>query len=111
MDGMQLPQWLARFNRHVTNPIQRMWAGWAPTMGILTHVGRRSGGLTALGTCGIRTVRIRSDGESRGLNSSIRVSRVGRSRHHVSPVGASPPLPRPCHRPGPSATDSPLRCR
>ena len=43
MDAMQLPQWLARFNRHVTNPIQRMWAGWAPTMGILTHVGRRSG--------------------------------------------------------------------
>ena len=43
MDGMQLPQWLARFNRHVTNPIQRMWAGRAPTMGILTHVGRRSG--------------------------------------------------------------------
>lgn len=43
MDGMQLPQWLARFNRHVTNPVQRMWAGWAPTMGILTHVGRRSG--------------------------------------------------------------------
>ncbi|WP_370332714.1 nitroreductase family deazaflavin-dependent oxidoreductase [Mycolicibacterium hippocampi] len=40
---MQLPQWLARFNRHVTNPIQRMWAGWAPTMGILEHVGRRSG--------------------------------------------------------------------
>ena len=40
---MQLPQWLARFNRHVTNPIQRMWAGWAPTMGILDHVGRRSG--------------------------------------------------------------------
>ncbi|MGD9618922.1 MAG: nitroreductase family deazaflavin-dependent oxidoreductase [Mycolicibacterium sp.] len=40
---MQLPQWLARFNRHVTNPIQRLWAGWAPTMGILEHVGRRSG--------------------------------------------------------------------
>lgn len=40
---MQLPQWLARFNRHVTNPIQRMWAGWAPTMGILEHTGRRSG--------------------------------------------------------------------
>ena len=40
---MQLPQWLARFNRHVTNPIQRMWAGWAPTMGILEHVGRGSG--------------------------------------------------------------------
>lgn len=40
---MQLPQWLARFNRHVTNPIQRLWAGWVPTMGILEHVGRKSG--------------------------------------------------------------------
>jgi deazaflavin-dependent oxidoreductase (nitroreductase family) len=40
---MQLPQWLARFNRHVTNPIQRMWAGWAPTMGIPEHVSRKSG--------------------------------------------------------------------
>lgn len=40
---MQLPQRLARFNRHVTNPIQRMWAGWAPTFGILEHAGRRSG--------------------------------------------------------------------
>ncbi len=43
MGCMQLPQWLARFNRYFTNPIQRMWAGWAPTMGILEHVGRRSG--------------------------------------------------------------------
>ncbi|MCV7298442.1 nitroreductase family deazaflavin-dependent oxidoreductase [Mycobacterium barrassiae] len=40
---MQLPQWLARFNRYVTNPIQRLWAGWAPTMGILEHTGRKSG--------------------------------------------------------------------
>jgi deazaflavin-dependent oxidoreductase (nitroreductase family) len=40
---MQLPQGLARFNRHVTNPIQRMWAGWAPTFAIIEHVGRRSG--------------------------------------------------------------------
>ena len=40
---MQLPQWLARFNRHVTNPIQRIWAGFAPTFGILEHVGRKSG--------------------------------------------------------------------
>jgi deazaflavin-dependent oxidoreductase (nitroreductase family) len=40
---MQLPQRLARFNRHVTNRIQRMWAGWAPSFGILEHVGRRSG--------------------------------------------------------------------
>jgi deazaflavin-dependent oxidoreductase (nitroreductase family) len=40
---MQLPQWLARFNRHVTNPIQRLWAGWIPLHGILEHAGRRSG--------------------------------------------------------------------
>ncbi|HEX5252660.1 MAG TPA: nitroreductase family deazaflavin-dependent oxidoreductase [Mycobacterium sp.] len=40
---MQLPEGLARFNRHVTNPIQRMWAGWLPPFGIVEHVGRRSG--------------------------------------------------------------------
>ena len=40
---MQLPQRLARFNRHVTNPIQRLWAGRVPAFGILEHVGRRSG--------------------------------------------------------------------
>ena len=40
---MQLPQRLARFNRHVTNPIQRVWAGGLPSFGILEHVGRRSG--------------------------------------------------------------------
>jgi deazaflavin-dependent oxidoreductase (nitroreductase family) len=40
---MRLPQRLARFNRHVTNPIQRLWAGWLPAFGILEHVGRRSG--------------------------------------------------------------------
>jgi deazaflavin-dependent oxidoreductase (nitroreductase family) len=38
-----MPQGLARFNRHVTNPIQKLWAGWAPTFGIIEHVGRRSG--------------------------------------------------------------------
>jgi|SRR5215211_986500 len=40
---MQLPQWLARFNRYFTNPIQRLWAGWAPVYCIIEHVGRRSG--------------------------------------------------------------------
>ncbi|OBH52169.1 nitroreductase family deazaflavin-dependent oxidoreductase [Mycobacterium sp. E2479] len=40
---MQFPEGLARFNRHVTNPIQRMWAGWLPPFGIVEHVGRRSG--------------------------------------------------------------------
>ena len=43
MDAMQLPQWLTRWNRYVTNPIQRLWAGRAPTFGILEHVGRKSG--------------------------------------------------------------------
>jgi hypothetical protein len=43
MGFMQLPQWLARFNRYFTNPIQRLWAGWAPGMGILEHAGRKSG--------------------------------------------------------------------
>lgn len=41
--GMQMPQGLARFNRHVTNPIQRLWAGWLPPFAIVEHVGRRSG--------------------------------------------------------------------
>jgi hypothetical protein len=41
--GMQLPQLLARFNRHVTNHIWRLCAGWIPAHGILEHVGRRSG--------------------------------------------------------------------
>lgn len=40
---MQMPQGLARFNRHVTNPIQRLWAGWLPPFAIVEHVGRRSG--------------------------------------------------------------------
>ena len=40
---MELPQGLARFNRHVTNPVQKLWAGWAPSFGIIEHVGRESG--------------------------------------------------------------------
>lgn len=40
---MEMPQALARFNRHVTNPIQRLWAGWLPPFAIVEHVGRRSG--------------------------------------------------------------------
>jgi deazaflavin-dependent oxidoreductase (nitroreductase family) len=43
MGYVQIPQWVARFNRRVTNPLQRLWAGWVPAMGILEHVGRRSG--------------------------------------------------------------------
>ena len=41
--SMEFPQGLARFNRRVTNPIQRMWAGWLPPFAIVEHVGRRSG--------------------------------------------------------------------
>lgn len=40
---MHLPRTLARFNRHVTNPIQRRWAGVIPLHGIVEHTGRRSG--------------------------------------------------------------------
>lgn len=40
---MQFPQGLARFNKRVTNPIQRRWAGRIPGHGIIEHVGRRSG--------------------------------------------------------------------
>ncbi|OBB67205.1 nitroreductase family deazaflavin-dependent oxidoreductase [Mycobacterium sp. 852014-50255_SCH5639931] len=40
---MQMPQGLARFNRRVTNPVQRLWAGRLPPFAIVEHVGRRSG--------------------------------------------------------------------
>ena len=40
---MPLPQRLARFNRHVTNPIARTVAGRIPPFAILRHQGRRSG--------------------------------------------------------------------
>lgn len=40
---MQFPQWYARWNRFATNKLVRLWAGWAPAMGILEHRGRKSG--------------------------------------------------------------------
>lgn len=43
MKSMEFPQGFARFNRHVTNPVQRLWAGWLPPFAIVEHVGRRSG--------------------------------------------------------------------
>lgn len=43
MRGMRIPQGVARFNRYVTNPIQRRWAGWLPPFAIIEHVGRKSG--------------------------------------------------------------------
>jgi deazaflavin-dependent oxidoreductase (nitroreductase family) len=40
---MHLPRALAAFNRKVTNPIQRRWAGRIPGHAIVEHTGRRSG--------------------------------------------------------------------
>ena len=40
---MHAPRALAAFNRRVTNPIQRRWAGVIPLHGIIEHTGRRSG--------------------------------------------------------------------
>lgn len=36
-------RWLSKFNILVTNRITRLFAGWLPGFGILTHVGRKSG--------------------------------------------------------------------
>ncbi|GAB33546.1 nitroreductase family deazaflavin-dependent oxidoreductase [Gordonia otitidis] len=40
---MQLPDWLARANKKITNPIQRRWAPYLPPWAMVHHVGRRSG--------------------------------------------------------------------
>jgi deazaflavin-dependent oxidoreductase (nitroreductase family) len=40
---MRVPRAVARFNRRITNPLALSLGGWAPTTGILEHVGRRSG--------------------------------------------------------------------
>lgn len=40
---MRFPRWYARWNRIATNKLVRLWAGWVPAMGLLTHVGRKSG--------------------------------------------------------------------
>jgi deazaflavin-dependent oxidoreductase (nitroreductase family) len=34
---------VAKFNRRITNPLALGFAGWMPTLGILEHVGRKSG--------------------------------------------------------------------
>jgi deazaflavin-dependent oxidoreductase (nitroreductase family) len=40
---MRFPRGLARFNRHVTNPIQRTFAWLVPPWAVIAHRGRRSG--------------------------------------------------------------------
>jgi deazaflavin-dependent oxidoreductase (nitroreductase family) len=41
--NVKLPRALAQFNRYVTNPLQRRWAGWLPGYAIVEHRGRKSG--------------------------------------------------------------------
>ena len=57
MDG------LARFNRVVTNPVQRLYAGRIPPLAIVEHVGQKSGRqyrtpVTAFVKDGVVTVRL-----------------------------------------------------
>jgi deazaflavin-dependent oxidoreductase (nitroreductase family) len=40
---MRVPRAVAKFNRHLTNPLALALGGWAPTVGSLEHVGRKSG--------------------------------------------------------------------
>lgn len=40
---MRLPRSVARFNKVVTNPIQRRWAPYLPPWAMVHHVGRVSG--------------------------------------------------------------------
>jgi deazaflavin-dependent oxidoreductase (nitroreductase family) len=40
---VRVPRAVARFNRRITNPMALVLAGWAPTIGTLEHVGRKSG--------------------------------------------------------------------
>jgi deazaflavin-dependent oxidoreductase (nitroreductase family) len=42
---MPLPSWLARLNRHVTNPALRPLAGRLPYFGVVLHRGRSTGRL------------------------------------------------------------------
>ncbi len=43
MSPVQFPRWYARWNRRATNKLVRLWAGSVPAMGLLEHVGRKSG--------------------------------------------------------------------
>ena len=36
-------RWLAKINIAITNRVTRLFAGWLPGFGILTHVGRKAG--------------------------------------------------------------------
>ena len=77
---MKLPPRLARFNRHVTNPIQRMWAGWAPSFAIIEHVGRRSGKRYRT-PVNVFTARMRRNGKTFGIADPRAGSRAEAAQH------------------------------
>ena len=41
--GPRTMRMIARFNKFVTNPVQRLWAPRAPYLAVIEHRGRRSG--------------------------------------------------------------------
>lgn len=43
--GVQMPRAVARFNKRITNPIQRQYAWLLPPWSVIVHHGRRSGRL------------------------------------------------------------------
>jgi deazaflavin-dependent oxidoreductase (nitroreductase family) len=38
-----MPAWMPAVNKHVVNPVQRLWAPWLPPWALVVHRGRRSG--------------------------------------------------------------------
>ena len=40
---MPLPRFITGFNKHVTNRLFLIFAGWLPPFAVISHVGRRSG--------------------------------------------------------------------
>ena len=96
---MQLPQGLARFNRHVTNPIQKLWAGWAPSFGIIEHVGRKTGteyrtpvsafNATVDGKPGIAVLL--TYGPDRDWLKNLKAAGGGKVRRHGKTFGISDP--------------------
>jgi deazaflavin-dependent oxidoreductase (nitroreductase family) len=96
---MQLPQWLARFNRHLTNRFWRLLAGWIPAHGLLEHVGRRSGKpyrtplmVFNADVDGQPVVAIvLSYGPDRDWLKNLKAAGTGRMRRHGKSIGVADP--------------------